>query len=496
MRVTSFFILLMIAAFGCNQSSERTTSEPSADGEMADKLFNVHDRFKADFISHRRFKHAGVMSFLDGVGAPLSIKQVGKSIDGKAIKLVSLGNGEETVLLWSQMHGNEPTATMALMDIFNFFQESGDELDEFRNAILSNLNVHFIPMLNPDGADRFTRRNSQGIDINRDALRQQTPEGRTLKKVRDSLDAAWGFNLHDQGRSSYVTDKSATISLLAPAYNFEKTINEKRGNAMQLIALMNESLQQFIPDQVSLYNDDFEPRAFGDNIQLWGSRTILVESGGLLDDRDKQVIRKLNFMAILMSLYGIATNDYNRFTTDDYFNIPGTNRGFRDLIVKNVQLPASLGDYKTDLAYNFWEVENDASDDYYLETDLVDLGDLSTSGAYKIYDMSGYEVGEGKTYDRILSDVNELQSLDLKELIGQGYSDFIVREAPNWFEVQLPVRIWVGEKDNGSNGTLTLRDNPSLLFYEGGTVKHALINGYVFSLDQDWEEIVSGIAKL
>ena len=60
------------------------------------------------------------------------------------------------------------------------------------------MTVHFIPMLNPDGAELFNRHNAIGIDINRDALRLQSPESQLLKKVRDSLDADFGFNLHDQ----------------------------------------------------------------------------------------------------------------------------------------------------------------------------------------------------------------------------------------------------------------------------------------------------------
>ena len=66
------------------------------------------------------------------------------------------------------MHGDEPTATQAIFDIFNFLQ-SEDFQDE-KDAMLSNLTVHFLPMLNPDGAERFQRRNLLGIDINRDAI--------------------------------------------------------------------------------------------------------------------------------------------------------------------------------------------------------------------------------------------------------------------------------------------------------------------------------------
>ena len=104
--------------------------------------------------------------------------------------------------MWSQMHGDEPTATMALMDLFQFLQKK-DEFDSLRQVLLSKLTLHFIPMLNPDGANRFTRRNMQGIDINRDAMRMQTPEGRILKRIRDETKADWGFNLHDQNTVSY-----------------------------------------------------------------------------------------------------------------------------------------------------------------------------------------------------------------------------------------------------------------------------------------------------
>ena len=54
-------------------------------------------------------------------------------------------------------------------------------------------------MLNPDGAQRYTRRNAQGIDINRDALHLQTPEGRAPEgAARSRSSRCLGFNLHNQ----------------------------------------------------------------------------------------------------------------------------------------------------------------------------------------------------------------------------------------------------------------------------------------------------------
>ncbi|MGI9542228.1 MAG: M14 family zinc carboxypeptidase, partial [Cyclobacteriaceae bacterium] len=70
---------------------------------------------------------------------------IGKSVEQRNLYRVSAGIGKTQVLLWSQMHGNEPTATMALMDIFRFLDS-----DPLANKLLQNLRLHFIPMLNPD----------------------------------------------------------------------------------------------------------------------------------------------------------------------------------------------------------------------------------------------------------------------------------------------------------------------------------------------------------
>ncbi len=79
-------------------------------------------------------------------------------------------------------------------------------------------------MLNPDGADRFRRRNDLDIDINRDALRLQFPESKILRKIQLETKPKFAFNLHDQSTRYTAGNgyKVATISFLAPAYNYEK----------------------------------------------------------------------------------------------------------------------------------------------------------------------------------------------------------------------------------------------------------------------------------
>lgn len=196
-------------------------------GQLNTQLYDGYETYAEKSIDIRRFKHEDIMLLMDKLGKDFTVEQVGTSVEGRAIKLITVGNGPINVLMWSQMHGDETTATRAIMDVFHWL-EADDQFNKERALIKSKITWHLMPMLNPDGASRFIRRNHYGIDINRDAIHLQTPEGRTLKKARDSLKADWGFNLHDQGRATSVEGKKpATISLLAPAYDVAKTVNEE-----------------------------------------------------------------------------------------------------------------------------------------------------------------------------------------------------------------------------------------------------------------------------
>ncbi|NUN94208.1 MAG: peptidase M14, partial [Verrucomicrobiae bacterium] len=117
------------------------------------------------------------------LGGLATMEEAGRSAEGRSINLLRLGTGKTKVFLWSQMHGDEPTATMALLDLLHYIALRR-ETPEVK-AILKQTTLLIIPMLNPDGAERFQRRTSQGIDMNRDALRLQTPEARVLKSVDD-----------------------------------------------------------------------------------------------------------------------------------------------------------------------------------------------------------------------------------------------------------------------------------------------------------------------
>ncbi len=185
--------------------------------QLAWDLYNSYESFKEKSLENRRFKHSDIVPLIEQLQNKniFKVDKVGKSIEGRDIYLISLGTGKTKVFLWSQMHGDEPTATAALFDIFNLFLDD-NAYPELKKFLLSNLSIYIIPMVNPDGAEVFQRRNIVEIDLNRDVVRQQTPEAQILKNVFDSLKADFGFNLHDQGRdySAGNSFNPASISFL------------------------------------------------------------------------------------------------------------------------------------------------------------------------------------------------------------------------------------------------------------------------------------------
>ncbi|MDZ4707948.1 MAG: M14 family metallopeptidase [Saprospiraceae bacterium] len=439
-------------------------------------FFNLHREYQEPSITTKKFK----LQDIEGLILKLSedprfeVKPVGKSFLGKPIYLVRIGKGNKKVLLWSQMHGDESTATMALLDIFNYLKRGGIENGLTPN-LLEECSLYFIPMLNPDGAELFVRRNAQQIDINRDALFLQSPEARLLKSIRDSLQPDFGFNLHDQSKYYTAGDlkRPASISLLAPAYNVEKEINAIRARAMLLIAKMQLALQSVIPNGVGRYDDEFEPRAFGDNIQKWGTSTILIETGAYDNDPEKQFLRKVNFGAILMCLQAIADNSYYQNNISDYWSIPENKNRLNDLVIRNVVLTLNNMEYRSDISLNVAETTGKAY--------IADMGDLSVFKGYKEWDGTGKKMVAGKTYPVLLKNYKRLHKINQVELLRQGYTEVRLEETPPTEIRETNLLQILGPHEN-KNNALMLGFNPNALIYENGVVVACLMNGNVLPL--------------
>jgi hypothetical protein len=387
-------------------------------------------------------RHADVEARLKAVGsaAPVlfQVEEIGRSVEGRSINHLWFGRGPLHVLLWSQMHGDEPTATAALFDVAEQFRRHRSEPAHAR--ILDALTIHIVPMLNPDGAERFQRRNAQGIDINRDALRLQTPEGRALKGLRDRLNPAVGFNLHNQGwrTSAGKTGQPAAISLLSVAGDEARTETPGRLLTKQACALIREALEPLAPGRIARYDDEFEVRAFGDNLTKWGTSVILIETGPWPAAEPDPYLIRLNFVAMMTALDGLATGRARQADTRAYETLPINETDLFYLLVRNATVIAGTGvaPFTADIgvAANRGVRAVDGRREPRLSARIEDLGDLHNMSALESIDATGMFVAP--LWDPALK-AGDLVALP----------DFTARRAPRVIAVGEPVEFVILRRD-------------------------------------------------
>ncbi len=299
----------------------------NAYSQDAESLASAWETHHISNIFPSDVRHADLKKYISQLSAMgISVAEVGRSNANREIYQVAWGRGPTRIFLWSQMHGDEPTATSALIDMFAFLQKNREL--EWVKKLSESLSLRAVPMLNPDGAELFMRRNLQGIDINRDALDLKTPEGRLLKRLRDDWNPEIGFNLHNQGSLTTAgrVPRQAAISLLVVLGDEAKTITPGHERNQRIAAAMTAALQKFIPGHIARYSDEWSPTAFGDNFSAWGTPTILVETGAL-DGKDEMFLVKMNFIAFLTALNSIATGSERSQDPSVYLNLPENSSG-------------------------------------------------------------------------------------------------------------------------------------------------------------------------
>ncbi|PHS15940.1 MAG: peptidase M14 [Kangiella sp.] len=397
----------------------------------------------------------------------VKINQVGSSFLEKPIYKVTLGSGSINIFLWSQMHGDESTATASLFDLINYTlsPENTEWFDSWRDKIT----LHIVPMLNPDGAELEQRVNAQSIDINRDAKALQTPEGRLLLSLAEEINPVFGFNLHSQNRFYTVgnTNNSAVISLLAPAYNDSNETNDSRKKAKQLISVINQAIQVQYPHHVGRYDDTYSYRSFGDLFSAKGIATILIEAGYYKDDQTRQIPRWLTFLSIVESINAINEQSFTKESLDNYDAIPFNNEdGLVDLLLTKVLIN---DDYQVDISINY--------DDFFKNGSVDSIGDLSTISGMCSIDMQSYKMESIKGYP-----LNQTLTLTMEtyiNLLNDGYGYFVGDESLLNNHTNLPV-IFSHQEVNCS---ARLNQPANFLFSKNGKMALVILNGIVINLE-------------
>lgn len=306
-------------------------------------LKNLFKNHKEPSLYGRYIQYDYIAPLIQKYSQNFIIENIGSSVLGVPIHAIKIGSGSRKIFMWSQMHGNESTTTKAIFDICSVFNNSKDSTIQ---RILSTCTIAIIPMLNPDGANAYTRVNANNIDLNRDALDRSQPESIVLRRFFDAFKPDVCFNLHGQRTifSAGQTNHPATLSFLAPAQDKACTITDTRKNAMEIIVRMNEALQIQIPNQVGIYDDAFNVNCVGDTFQSLNVPTVLFEAGHYDKDYDREVVREFMFQSLMIAIDHVAFNDLTGKNHKAYLKIPQNQKLFYDIVIRNAMVRNKICD--------------------------------------------------------------------------------------------------------------------------------------------------------
>lgn len=407
----------------------------------------------------------------------LKVTHEGNSFEGRSIQRITYGHGPIVILAWTQMHGNEATATASVFDLLDVLLQGADS--RLRDAA-ELFTLHIVPMLNPDGAERCIRHNAQAIDINRDAMAKQTLEGNLLMGLVDSLTPDVAFNLHDQ--SPYyqcgTNGHPSTIAFLAPAFDVDKSVDHHRHLAMALIGRMTQAITPHIQQCVARYDDSFSPRSFGDRIAGKEVATILIESGAAYDDPNRQVARKMNVIAMLEAMTMLREKHLGKLSQarlnqyqKDYWKIPeNTSETLSSLVIRNLHF---IGPHSYQASISIKQTAR------YSNLFFIDaVGDLGVQAGLKEYDASELTYDSGMVHT--LNGPTIINNESYREWLKQGVIQF-QGEVHNLMN-QSDYQVLLNQPIPADPHALILQQPAYFLMRRGDKVVAAVINGVLLEL--------------
>lgn len=349
------------------------------------ELDALHNSIKQALVSDRYITNTDLERVLPTLSEKFRVEVIGHSVQDRPIYNVTIGTGSTKVYMWSQMHGNESTTTKGLLDLFCFLDSDASEAQ----GILNQFTLFTIPILNPDGAFAYTRVNANQVDLNRDSIDLSQPESQLLRACFEAFRPDYCLNLHDQRTIFGVgdTDQPATLSFLAPSYNEERSINDNRQIAINIISHINKALQAEIPGQVGRFDDGFNINCIGDYFQSQGVPTILYEAGHYPGDYAREKTRKYVFLSLLSFFDCILQNAHQIESLKGYLQIPENKKSFFDIIIKNIQINEADLKKVRNFAVQYKEILTDNSIVY--APYIAQIDNLEDFHGHYVHDFKG-----------------------------------------------------------------------------------------------------------
>jgi Zinc carboxypeptidase len=243
---------------------------------------------------------------------------VGRTNEGRPIRLASVGTGPTRLLYVTQQHGDEPLGTPAAI---RALWTLGVPSTAWHRWLLRRVTVDVVVQANPDGAVRDQRYNHDpsasgpysepgvGYDINRfhnpltPIADNPVPEARAILRLWHATRPAVVVDYHMQGRYVQPDGRETTASILWPTSPLAGAVAVTRSRQ---VAVRNYDAMTWLAGaNVTRYpGGDYEGiarNAYG----ILGSASLLVELSNLPADRVEFQIRTA-YVSMLATAQGAA----------------------------------------------------------------------------------------------------------------------------------------------------------------------------------------------
>ncbi|HVN77045.1 MAG TPA: M14 family zinc carboxypeptidase [Thermoanaerobaculaceae bacterium] len=140
---------------------------------------------------------AAFLAGVDGKG-PIRVSVEGTTAQGRSVYLVHASRGAAAafrILFYAQQHGDEPAGKNALLYMIRDIAANPGPLP-------ADVDLWIMPMMNPDGGEAGTRRNSAKADLNRDHIVLEQPETQALHRVARRIRPHLAVDCHEFTRDS------------------------------------------------------------------------------------------------------------------------------------------------------------------------------------------------------------------------------------------------------------------------------------------------------
>ena len=144
---------------------------------------------------------------------------------------------------------------------------------------------------------------------------------------------------------------------------------------------------------IARYDDEFEVRAFGDNLTKWGTSVVLIETGPYPGPDPDGALVRMNFVALLTSLDALASGRVDEADPARYETLPFNNSNLLHTIVAHASIAPGTGvaPFLGDIGIAGSRVVREVGGQRRVgfSAKIEELGDLRVFGALETIDATG-----------------------------------------------------------------------------------------------------------